>query len=132
MNGEPPAARSQVPVAPGVPAIAAPAEVPADPAVAEPAPIETFGLSESQLRARDPEHRRDALDRIEAKVVSVQHRSTGERLITLDNGQVWLQTEATVRGPLREGDAVVIRRAALGSFQIVTPGRVALRVRRIE
>lgn len=95
--------------------------------------IEEFGLTPAQLQARNPERGSEPrLERIEAKVAEIQHRSTGERLIRLDNGQVWLQTEVTVRGPLFTGDEVVIRRAALNSFQIVTPGRVALRVRRIQ
>lgn len=92
-----------------------------------------FGLSEAQLRAREPERARDKrVELIEATVVGIRYRSSGERIITLDNGQVWLQTEVTVRGPLTEGDQVNIRRAALGSFMLVTPGRVALRVRRME
>jgi hypothetical protein len=105
-----------------------------DPVVEAREVIEEFGLTEMQLQARDPARpaRDRGPERIEAKVISVQARSTGERIITLDNGQVWLQTEATIRGPLATGDSVVIRRAALGSFQLVTPGQVSLRVRRIE
>lgn len=110
--------------APGVPS---PAVVP-DAADAEAA----FGLSKAQARAQRPERKRESLDRIEATVVDLRHFSTGERLIALDNGQVWLQTEATVRGPLVQGDRVVIRKGAFSSFQMVTPGRVALRVRRLE
>lgn len=91
-----------------------------------------FGLSNVQARAKRPERKRESLDRIEATVVDLRHFSTGERLIALDNGQVWLQTEATVRGPLVKGDRVVIRKGAFSSFQMVTPGRVALRVRRLE
>lgn len=92
-----------------------------------------FGLSEAQLRAREPERGQEKrVELIEATVVGIRYRSSGERIITLDNGQVWLQTEVTVRGPLAEGDQVSIRRAALGSFMLVTPGRVALRARRIE
>jgi len=95
--------------------------------------VETFGLTEAQLQARDPERAQaPRVERIEATVVGIRHLSSGERVVTLDNGQVWLQTEITVRGHLAAGDQVVIRRAALGSFQLVTPGRVALRVRRIE
>lgn len=95
--------------------------------------IADFGLTRAQLEARDPERGSEPrLERIEAKVEEIQYRSTGERIIKLDNGQVWLQTEVTVRGPLSIGDEVVIRRAALNSFHIVTPARVALRVRRIQ
>ena len=102
-------------------------------AAEEPELVEKFGLTEAQLQARDPERPREPrVERIEATVVGIRHLSSGERVVTLDNGQVWLQTEITVRGHLAEGDQVVIRRAALGSFQLVTPGRVALRVRRIE
>ena len=111
-----------------------PRESPAAPESAEGSElVEEFGLTEAQLQARDPERPREPrVDRIEATVVGIRHRASGERLVTLDNGQVWLQTEITVRGHLAEGDQVVIRRAAFGSFQLVTPGRVALRVRRIE
>lgn len=105
-----------------------------EPAAAPEAPDAeaAFGLSGAQVRARSPEQRSKTLERIEATVVDVRHFSTGERRITLDNGQVWLQTEATLRGPLVKGDKVVIRKAAFSSFQMVTPGRVALRVRRLE
>ena len=103
---------------------------PKAPAAAE--TVEEFGLNRAQLQARDPERVSTRIERIEATVTEVRYRPSGERVITLDNGQVWLQTEVTARGPLRAGDTVAIRRAALGSFQLVTPGRVALRVRRIE
>ena len=106
-----------------------PAAVPAT----DPARFEEFGLSEAQLRDRQPDSARaNRVERIEATVVGLGHRATGERIIRLDNGQLWVQTEVTVRGPLAEGDEVVIRRAALGTFMLVTPGRVALRVRRLE
>jgi hypothetical protein len=114
-----------------------PAEAPEDDdgtAVAGPAssPADQFGLTRAQIEAREPEHHEQRLDRIEARVTGIRYPSTGERIITLDNGQVWRQTEATVRGPVREGDLVTIRRGALGSFKLVTPGGASLGVRRIE
>lgn len=126
-----------VPATPAAPADAAPAAAMTEarePEVAPEAPDAeaAFGLSKAQARAQRPERKRESPDRIEATVVDLRHFSTGERLIALDNGQVWLQTEATVRGPLVKGDKVVIRKAAFSSFQMVTPGRVALRVRRLE
>lgn len=106
--------------------------VPEPKATAETETVEDFGLSRSQLQAREPERTSTRIERIEATVTDVRQRSSGERVITLDNGQVWLQTEVTVRGPLKPGDVVAIRRGAFSSFQLITPGRVALRVRRIE
>lgn len=95
--------------------------------------LREFGLNKVQLRAREPEHmRKTAPDRIEAKVERVSYRPTGERMVALDSGQVWLLTEATSKGHLRQGDQVVIRTAALGTYMLVTPGRVSLRARRIQ
>lgn len=95
--------------------------------------LQEFGLNGEQLRAHEPERKRDTRpDRIEAKVAVLSRRRSGERLITLDSGQVWLLTEITSKGPLHVGDPVTIRTAALGSFMLITPARVALRARRIE
>jgi hypothetical protein len=90
-----------------------------------------FGLNKAQLREQDPE-RDAALDRIEAKIVGLTRRRTGERVLTLDNHQIWLLTEVTSKGQLRVGDAVQIRTAALGSFMLITPARIPLRARRLQ
>lgn len=92
-----------------------------------------FGLNKVQLRVRAPEHMRDlSPDRIEATVTHVGYRATGERLVTLDSGQVWLLTEVTSKGQLATGDRVVIREAALGTYMLLTPKRVPLRARRLQ
>lgn len=95
--------------------------------------LRDFGLTTVQLRERDPERMRDdSPGQIEGTVTRVASRPTGERLITLDSGQVWLLTEVTSRGHLKNGDRVVVREAALGSYMLLTPKRVALRARRIQ
>lgn len=89
---------------------------------------EEFGLNRSQLRERQPEPLRQPLPkRLEAVVTRVS-----ERVVTLDNGQVWLLTEAISKGHLEAGDAVSIKSAAMGTFLLITPARAALRVRRVE
>lgn len=95
--------------------------------------LKEFGLSKEQMRQREPERMREITpERIEARVADVVYRPNRERVITLDNGQVWLLTEATSKGHLSAGDAVVVRRAALGSFMLITPSRIPLRARRVE
>lgn len=95
--------------------------------------LQEFGLSKEQLRQRDPARAREVMpDQLPAIVAGVAYRQTGERLITLESKQVWLLTEVTSKGQLRVGDPIVIRRAALGSFMLVTPGGVRLRARRVE
>lgn len=94
---------------------------------------EEFGLSEAQLQTKDPKRARDkGPDSIEAIVARLAYQPGGERVVWLDNRQIWLQTEVTIRGTLTKGDKVRIRKAALGSHMLVTPDGVALRVRRIE
>lgn len=92
-----------------------------------------FGLSGRELDERKPEAEREQrIDSLEAMVTGVRGIQGGQRVLTLDNGQVWQLTEGGTRGPLKEGDAVVVRRALMGSFILVTPGGVGLRARRLR
>ncbi|MFQ5548796.1 MAG: hypothetical protein ACE5FV_10920 [Woeseia sp.] len=53
-------------------------------------------------------------------------------VITLDNGQVWRQTDAS-RLRLAKDDQVTIERAAFGSFRLKKVGRsTMMRVKRIS
>lgn len=95
--------------------------------------LKEFGLNKSQLRDRDPDRMGVvAPDRIEGSVARMSVRPSGERVITLDSGQVWLLTEVTMKGPLNIGDRVTIREAALGSHMLLTPKNIALRARRVQ
>ncbi len=95
--------------------------------------LRDFGLNRLQQREREPERMRIvAPDRIEASIARVVTRATGERVVTLDNGQVWLLTEVTSKGQLKPGDPVAIREAAMGTYMLETGKRVALRARRIQ
>lgn len=91
-----------------------------------------FGLSAQEVLARSPAFARAKLPQtITARVVAVRE-SRGTRAFTLDNGQVWQQTDSNVLGRVEAGDSVEIRNAAFSSFLLITPGRVALRVRRVK
>lgn len=95
--------------------------------------LNDFGLNKAQLRGRDPDRMKVvAPNRIEGEIARLSERSTGERVVTLKNGQIWLLTEVTMKGPLKIGDQVTIREAAMGSHMLLTPKNVALRARRIQ
>lgn len=95
--------------------------------------VAEFGLSQDQLRERDPNAARNVdPSRIEGTVAALSQRADGVRVVTLDNGQVWVLTEVTSKGPLYVGDQVKVRKAALGTYMLVTPGGVPLRVRRMD
>jgi len=114
----------------GRPADAEPIAPAADPATPV---LRDFGFSEAEKLARYPDEKRElALEQIDARITAIGRRATGEAVITLDNGQVWLQAESLSAARLRVGDQVVIRKAALGSFQLLTPGKIAMRVRRVK
>jgi len=94
-------------------------------------PQADFGLSEAAKRARDPEKAYQSYpDSITAKVASVGHRRTGELVVTLANGQVWVQLDTNTQARVATGDTVTIRKASLGSYLLVTQSRASVRVRR--
>jgi hypothetical protein len=50
----------------------------------------------------------------------------------LDNDQVWMENQASEYFPLKIGDTVRIRSAALGSYMMFAPSKRATRVTRIR
>ncbi|WP_143006722.1 hypothetical protein [Aquimonas voraii] len=96
-------------------------------------PEQDFGLSERQVELSKPEaERASQVDRIEAVVAAVRSLKGGQREVVLENGQIWRVTEGGVRGPLRSGDIVNIRRTFAGGYLLSKPGGTGLRVRRLR
>jgi hypothetical protein len=92
---------------------------------------QAFGLSAEQRVAKEENA---APEEMRARVSAVaNHPRPGRWVVTLDNGQVWEQREAgdPSRRP-RPGDEITIRKAALGSFLLVAPGRGTFRVARVK
>jgi hypothetical protein len=116
--------------------VAAPvAAVPAAAAAATAAarPQEDFGLTEAAKRARDPEKaKEDMLESITGVVAAVDRRPAGELIVTLADGQVWVQLSVDRRARVAVGDTVTVKKAALGSHLLVTANRYATRVRRVK
>jgi hypothetical protein len=92
-----------------------------------------FGLSRSEAVARSPGLAPpEEPERVEATVVGIAERRDGRRVITLDNGHVWLQTESRSLGSLSEGDRVEVKQGSFSSYRLITPSGVPLQVRRIK
>lgn len=98
-------------------------------AVAVANPAADFGLLQPAIKQRDPEN---WVESITAEVKSVTRNAEDRLVITLDNGQVWAQSETKPSAVLKPGDLVRIKRAALGSFMLVGPRSVSSRVRRVR
>lgn len=121
--------------APGGPAAAAAGAATASGAVAAAAsnPQQDFGLTEAAKRALDPERAKVEMpESVTGKVTAVGHRPTGELVVTLANGQVWLQIDSDSRAKVGVGQTVTIKKASLGSYLLIGPDKRATRVRRIK
>jgi hypothetical protein len=89
-----------------------------------------FGVHNGALEAKlvNPHREKQML----AVVSAISSRPRGELVVTLDNGQVWTQIEAT-RYPLKTGDHVEIDVGAMGSYVLWSPSnRRATKVTRIS
>jgi hypothetical protein len=123
--------RSVAPPAPAAPqaagsadgGAASPPHAPiATPAVAAAQP-QSFGLSEHKVAPAGP-------DSIHAIVTQVTENAQGNVSVRLDNGQSWSLNEPGAS--LKQGDAVAIKHASLGSFLLVAPDRRSYRARRLQ
>ncbi len=90
-----------------------------------------FGQGETELRksvqeATDTEE----IDRIEAIIVEVYKSKSGKAVITLDNGQVWKQSDGS-RTHLSVDDKVTVRRRSFGSYTLYST-KTSKRVKRIS
>ncbi len=94
---------------------------------------EDFGRDEAPVTLANPGQDASDIDprHIGSRISRVDH-DNGQRRITLENGQVWRQTEATTAGHMSVGDEVVVRKGVMGSYLLVTQAGVGLRVRRIR
>jgi hypothetical protein len=93
---------------------------------------EEFGLSETEKRTRRQEPE-DQTASITGQVAQLGRRPTGELVVSLADGQVWTQIESDdSRSRVKVGDTITIRKASLGSYLLVGPDRIAMRVRRVK
>jgi hypothetical protein len=112
-------------------------------AAAAASPGADFGLTPAQKQSIEvaaakasgvPEAQRvpSMPDSVTAKVATVAHRQTGELVVITDDGQVWVQIDTETKGRVKEGEEVTIRKASLGSYFLVTPNHILVRVRRVK
>ncbi len=114
----------------GAPSAAAKA---ADRAAREAEAKENFGLGSKEIRKRNPDMEQPVvIEGLESTVTEVKIETGRPQIITLANGQIWALTEASIRGNLRVGDEVSIRKGSFGSHRLITPGGAGLRAKRLR
>lgn len=126
---------SPAPVLAGAPGAGTPGATasPPPPARSAPTPEQLFGLDATQSDARVREASGiGRVEELQLRVTDVQRDATGKAMLAFDNGQAWAQLDNTP-ARLAPGDAVVIRRAAFGSYLLVpATGSRSIRVRRLR
>ncbi len=90
--------------------------------------LNIFGSNDTAAPGAAPEA--DAVEEIEATLSEVTRDGLGKLVLILDNGQRWSQTDGAIGRSPRAGQAVRIRRGALGSFIANVADRPGIRVRR--
>jgi hypothetical protein len=73
----------------------------------------------------------ERIDRLNATVTAITKRARGELVVTLDNGQLWLQKDSEYV-PLKTGEQITILAGALGSYRLITAAGRAMAVTRIQ
>ena len=98
-----------------------------------PSPAELFGRDPADIQRRmDQAAGREELQQITGEVVELIEIAPDRIAVKLDNGQIWRQTDPA-RFFLREGHAVEIRRATLGSYMMSRTGSSrSIRVERAD
>jgi hypothetical protein len=89
-------------------------------------PAKNFGLSATQRQPAPPQE----LPEIHAQITEVRIDQLRRARLVLNNGQVWASLEGETL--LEAGEAVTIKRAALGSFMLVSASKHVYRVRRLH
>jgi hypothetical protein len=94
------------------------------------APTVKFGLPEKEVQRQSGENAPPSS--LSATVTSLARQHDGKFVVTLDNTQIWSQTEFNSQADVQVGDAITVRRGALGSYLLVTKAGVGTRVRRVK
>jgi hypothetical protein len=92
-----------------------------------------FGLTVDIARQRDPEAARHAEQPVlPGKIAALRLGPGGEYIFTLDNHQVWMQTEIEPNKTFAVGESVHIEHGAMGSLWLAADKNRMTRVRRIS
>jgi hypothetical protein len=104
---------------------------PAEPVAAT--PKAQFGFTEQEVARNTGQSAGSTTpSSVRATITSLDRRRDGKFVVTLDNTQVWSQSEFNSQADVDIGDTITVRRGALGSYLLVTKAGIGTRVRRVK
>jgi hypothetical protein len=102
-----------------------------EPAVEDQAPVVASGAAVADTFGK-PRSREGEPEEVAGVVTELVTNATGKLRISLDNGQIWMQSDSR-KFYLRTGDTVVVKKASFGSFLLSRVGlNASIRVKRID
>lgn len=128
---EPAAAPSPAPAAPVTEAAPA-VEVAAASATAAAATSTTAAAADEEDDFGKTGPDEDELKEIRSTVVEVKKAPGGEHIVTLENGQVWVEKDAEYGFRIEVGDTAVIKKGTFGGYKLLGQRRRSSAVRRVE
>lgn len=96
------------------------------------APVVETRPPASQTKAAKKTTAATSSGRFTASIKTLDLLYDGRFRATFDNGEVWTQLEPDKAVVLAAGDTVTVKKAVLGSFQLVTPAGIITRVKQVE
>jgi hypothetical protein len=104
---------------------------PAVPAAA--APKKQFGFTQQEVARKNGQpSESEGPASVSAAIKALHRLHDGKFVVTLDNSQVWAQSEFNSQADVAIGDTITVRRGALGSYLLVTKAGIGTRVRRVK
>jgi hypothetical protein len=92
-----------------------------------------FGMTADIKRQRDPVAVEEAKHEVlSGKIVGLRQAPRGEWIFTLDNQQVWIQSEARASIQFAVGEAVHIEHGAMSSLWLAADKNRKVRVKRLQ
>lgn len=92
----------------------------------------TRGSAIAKKRAEEQKAQSPDVTAIEGVVTALTRAPHGEWVVTLNNGQVWRQKQAQTTFVLKVGEAVSIKRGALGSYRMTNSSGRGTAVNRVQ
>ena len=95
-----------------------------------PGPFDQAAVLAATAKNFGKSEQKSAASSIQAGVISIKYLVRNQRQFTLDNAQIWSETDKGQSVNVKVGDQVTIKDAAMSSYLLITPGGASIRKRR--
>lgn len=91
-----------------------------------------FGMNYELEKTIPDDQKAFELRELSAVAIEVSKRPGGEHIVTIENGQKWVEKYAVYGFRVEVGDTVLLKKGSFGGYKMVGRGRRSSQVRRVE